>query len=115
MSRLTFETNNGDKQVWEQNEHDGSVHLYRLEQDWEKNDEVVITPNEMVMLANLYRQIKRLNISDAFVNPNGKVKLSSGDSVTSAIEKQIPKKVCKDNFTELQYCPDCGQTLEGRE
>ncbi len=92
MSKLTFNINNGDKQVWEQHEHDGNVHLYRLEEEWEKNSEIVIPPGEMVMLANMYREVKRLDVNDVFVNSHGGVDLKSGDSVTSAIEKQIPKK-----------------------
>ena len=65
----------------------------------------------MVMLANLYREIKRIGIRDVFVNPYGNAVLSSGDSVTSALEKQIPKKPVpnkKDNirFSLCYNCPE---------
>lgn len=77
MNKLIFEINNGDKQVWEQCENDGNVHLYRLEQDWEKSSEIVISPGDMAMIANLYREIKRIGIRDVFVNPYGNAVLSS--------------------------------------
>lgn len=118
MNKLIFEINNGDKQVWEQCENDGNVHLYRLEQDWEKSSEIVISPGDMVMLANLYREIKRIGIRDVFVNPYGNAVLSSGDSVTSALEKQIPKKPQKSKeqrirFTDSYICPFCGGNFTG--
>lgn len=107
MNKLIFEINNGDKQVWEQCKNDGNVHLYRLEQDWEKSSEIVISPGDMVMLANLYREIKRIGIRDVFVNPYGNAVLSSGDSVTSALEKQIPKKPLEEHFFGIGKCPNC--------
>lgn len=132
MSKLTFDINNGNKQVWEQHEHDGSVHLYNLEQDWEKNNGIIITPSEMVMLSNLYREAKRFGIMDAFINPRGQAMLAiaTDDVIISALERQILKKVkpnehnqsvgkCPVCDTELciegehrMYCPNCGQAID---
>lgn len=133
MNKLTFDINNGNRQVWEQCKHNGVVQLYNLEQDWEMNNLVNITPAEMVMLSNIYRELKRLDILDAFINPDGQIKLISGDSITSAIEKQKAKRpdiheymfggksaecpqchtALMNNATfEFHYCPGCGQAID---
>lgn len=137
-NKISFNINNGDKQIWEQSEHDNSVKLYTLVDDWTEENTISIPPGDMVMLANLYRTIKNNDIINSYINPNGSVKLATGDNLVKALERLIPKKPldictpvvtwglcpeCKGEISKLSgrpnrvfqsnaFCPDCGQALD---
>ena len=117
-NKISFNIDNGDRQVWEQSEHDGSIKLYTLVGDWTEENAISIPPGDMVMLANLYRTIKDNDIINSYINPNGSTGLTTGDNLEKALEKQIPKKPIpneKDNirFSLCYNCPECGRTFSG--
>lgn len=72
---ITFDVNNGQQLVFEQDKHDGSVQVYRVrkENGQYEHDEIKIIPNgQFVMLNNLYWHIMRNDIQNDFINPYGK-------------------------------------------
>lgn len=78
MSKLTYNTNNGGTLELVQRGHDGKVLI--VNKDGEGNHENIpdseafISASDMVMLINFYRHIKRNDIQNDFINPNGKNK-----------------------------------------
>lgn len=72
--KITFDINNGNRQVWEQAEHDGDIALYKLVDDFEEDDKIIIPAGDMVMLGNMYRYIKTHDIYNPWINPNGNEK-----------------------------------------
>ena len=117
-NRISFNINNGDKQIWEQSEHDNSVKLCTLVDDWVEENAINIPPGDMVMLANLYRTIKDNDIINSYINPNGSVKLTTEDDLTKAVERQIPKKPIPNEKYNIRFslcynCPECGRTFSG--
>ena len=109
--KISFNINNGDKQIWEQSEHDNSVKLYTLVNDWTEENTISIPAGDMVMLANLYRTIKDNNITNPYINPNGLMKPATGEDLSKAVERQIPKKSIDDFSTHAIYDND-GNYLE---
>lgn len=135
-NRISFNINNGDKQIWEQSVHDGSVKLYTLADDWTEENTIFIPAGDMVMFANLYRRIKDGDITEPFLNADSKKEFSNAVDIINAVERQIPKKPIKVdkyhydcptcnseldiseedifiyNITTPSYCRDCGQALD---
>lgn len=67
MNKITFKVNNGDILTFAQEQHDGPVSLYHFN----PAQASIIPAGDMVMLANLYRYVKRYDIADSFINPAG--------------------------------------------
>ena len=76
MDTLSYNVNNGDTMKLVQREHDGSVSI--IKEDSKGNHENIpdaeafISAGDMIMLVNYYRYIKRNDIKNDFINPNGK-------------------------------------------
>ena len=70
IQKLTYDINNGEKLELIQRGHDGSV----LIADNSISKVKFIPPEDMVMLINLYRYIKEIDIQNDFINPYGKNK-----------------------------------------
>ena len=73
---ISFNVNNGRQIKLIQRNHDGSVLCTTGDHSPidERNDLDIIPAGDMVMLLNLYRYIKRNDIRNDFINPNGKNK-----------------------------------------
>ena len=69
MNKITFDVNNRDVLILEQEKHDGNVVIKKR-----KDIERTITPGDFVMLLNLYRYIKNNDIQNDFINLYGKNK-----------------------------------------
>ena len=71
---IEFKVNNGDKLLLTQETADGEVTVTRADEKGYIESEYRITAGDFVMLLNLYQHIKRHDIQNDFINPNGKNK-----------------------------------------
>lgn len=79
MNKLTYFVNNNGAMEIKQNEPDGkvTVHTFYDGKDFsDKKNDIEIPNGDMVMLINLYQYVKRNDIQNDFINPNGKNKES---------------------------------------
>lgn len=70
---ISFEVNNGRTVNLTQRMHNGTVLLWTSDHDT-PDEESYISPGDFVMLLNYYRYVKRNNIQNDFINPNGTTK-----------------------------------------
>lgn len=70
MNRITFDVNNGRTLELEQDKHDGAV-MISHGLSGRLRASCIVPAGEMVQLVNLYRYVKRYNIADSFINPDG--------------------------------------------
>ena len=71
---LEFNTNNGNKVSVSQLEGSEKVFVTSLDSNWNVNYEYDISPEDFTMLLNMYCYVKRNDIKNDFINPNGKNK-----------------------------------------
>lgn len=76
---ISFDVNNGGKMKLIQREHDGSCLITTEDEKGMCNSllsdkEAFISNGDMVMLLNYYSYIKRYDIQNDFINPDGKNK-----------------------------------------
>ena len=74
---ISFDVNNGGKMKLIQREHDGSCLISTEDEKGLNNSllsdkEAFISNGDMVMLLNYYAYVKRNDIQNDFINPNGK-------------------------------------------
>lgn len=69
--KMQFNLNTAERLELYQNQLDGRVHVFTIEDGWEEKEKMIIPPGDMVMLLNLYRFTKDIDIRDCFVNPLG--------------------------------------------
>lgn len=78
MSTITFDVNNGRKMKLIQRQHDGkTLIVVEDESGGHENindSEAFIPACDFAMLINYYRFVKRHDIQNDFINPNGKEK-----------------------------------------
>ena len=67
---ISFEVNNGKTLSITQRMHNGTVLLWTSDHDT-PDEESYIAPGDFVMLLNFYRYVKRRDIQNDFINPNG--------------------------------------------
>lgn len=76
MNTISCNVNNGGKLSLIQREHDGKVLIINADSNEVheslSDNEAFIDAGDMVMLINYYRYIKRYDIQNNFINPNGK-------------------------------------------
>lgn len=70
---ISFEVNNGKTLSITQRMHNGTVLLWTSDHDTH-DEESYIAPGDFVMLLNFYRYVKRHDIQNDFINPNGQNK-----------------------------------------
>ena len=69
MNKLSYNVNNGRTLEIVQEEHDGEVTVIHHDKSID-----YIPAGDMVMLVNYYNYVKRYDIQNDFINPNGKNK-----------------------------------------
>lgn len=74
---ISFDVNNGGKMKLIQREHDGSCLISTEDEKGLNNNllsdnEAFISNGDIVMLLNYYVYVKRNDIQNDFINPNGK-------------------------------------------
>ena len=76
MNTLSYNVNNNNTMKLVQHEHDGSVSIIKEDSKGNRENildaEAFISTGDMIMLVNYYRYIKRNDIKNDFINPNGK-------------------------------------------
>lgn len=79
IRKLTFAVTNGNTLTITQRSHDGASLVSVIDAKgfptadfWEEN--AVISPGDFVMLVNYWHYVKRYDIQNDFINPNGKHK-----------------------------------------
>ena len=90
MNTITFPINNGLVLKLSQDTHGGPVSLSG------PYGQSIIPAGDMVQLCNLYRYVKRADISDDFINPRGRCWQFSGDGL-----RPVPDPVPEEQ--PLQY------------
>ena len=74
---ISFDTNNGGKMKLIQRKHDGTCLISTEDEKGLNNSllsdkEALISNGDMVMLLNYYSYVKRYDIQNDFINPDGK-------------------------------------------
>lgn len=72
QNTLSFKINNNGLLNMIQHEIDGTVIVKRLEKDKSYKQISEIPAGDMVMIVNMYNYIKKNDIRNDFLNPNGK-------------------------------------------
>ena len=104
INEITFNANNGEQIVLMQREEDTDVIVERGGADGVIYENIMrIKPSDFVMLLNLYTYIKRNDIRNDFINPNG----ANSDEAqkTSHWEDYDPMGV---NYPTKCTCATCG-------
>ena len=70
MNRITFDVNNGEALELKQDKHDGPI-MISSGLPGRLGSSCIVPAGEMIQLVNLYRYVKRYNIADSFINPDG--------------------------------------------
>lgn len=77
MNKLTYFVNNNGTMEIKQDQPDGKVIVHTFYDGKDHSDtkkDIEIPNGDMVMLINLYHYIKRYDIHNDFINPDGKNK-----------------------------------------
>ena len=76
---ISFDLSNGEKRVFRQERHDGTVTAVLMDEKWAPgsqtdggHDPVLIPPGDVIMLLNYYRYMKDNDYQCDFINPHGK-------------------------------------------
>lgn len=69
---IVFKVNNKQKLIVKQYKTDECVHTYTRDTNGNKENELMISNGDFVMLLNYYKYVKDNNIQCDFINPNGK-------------------------------------------